>query len=93
LSFLSGFHDELATPATQGRSMPLTAGVVQRTGQLLPVMNALAILEGAGRRRAPEGSSVIVAGFSPALGYGIRVPRYGEITRAQVTALAAETIL
>ncbi len=58
----------------------------------IPVVDAVSILQGKNPNSAISGASVIVAGFPTLTGTGFRVPRYGELTRPQVTALAAETL-
>ena len=56
----------------------------------IPVVRAAAVLHGRAARIA--GADVIIAGHSPPAGTGLRVPRYGELTRPQFTALAAESL-
>jgi diguanylate cyclase (GGDEF)-like protein len=40
-----------------------------------------------------RGSNVIIGNYASSTGYGISVPRYGELRRPQITALATETLL
>ena len=56
----------------------------------IPVVKAASVLRGRAARIA--GADVIIAGHAPPAGTGLRVPRYGELTRPQFTALAAETL-
>jgi diguanylate cyclase (GGDEF)-like protein len=56
----------------------------------IPAFDASALLQGNTAQLA--GKSVIIGGYATAAGGGIRVPRYGEITRTQAIALAAETL-
>lgn len=55
----------------------------------IPTLEARSVLRG--RTDGLAGAGVIVAGYTAA-GRGLHVPRYSEVTRAQVTALAAETL-
>ncbi|HXW25167.1 MAG TPA: diguanylate cyclase, partial [Xanthobacteraceae bacterium] len=56
----------------------------------IPHIDAATILQGGTTGLAD--ANVIVAGYPPAAGKGAPVPRYDELSRAQVTALAAETL-
>jgi diguanylate cyclase (GGDEF)-like protein len=56
----------------------------------IPVVKAASVLQG--RAAGIAGADVIIAGHAPPAGTGLRVPRYGELTRPQFTALAAETL-
>ena len=54
------------------------------------VVRATSVMQG--RAAGIAGADVIIAGYAPPAGTGLRVPRYGELTRPQFTALAAETL-
>jgi len=54
--------------------------------------DAVSILQGDHPGMSLPGANVIVAGFTPPTGGKFRVPRYGELTSPQITALAAETM-
>jgi hypothetical protein len=56
----------------------------------IPIVKAASLLQG--RSEAIAGADVIITGYAPPAGTGLRVPRYGELTRPQFTALAAETL-
>jgi diguanylate cyclase (GGDEF)-like protein len=56
----------------------------------IPRLDAASVLRGEVLDLA--GARVIVAGYAPAPGKRLRVPRYGELSRPEVTALAAETL-
>jgi diguanylate cyclase (GGDEF)-like protein/PAS domain S-box-containing protein len=58
----------------------------------IPRVDAVAALQGNFMGAELSGAKVIIAGFSPPTGGGYRVPRYGELTHAEITALAAETL-
>jgi len=60
--------------------------------QEIPHVDALSFLQGDQSGRSLQGANVIVAGFISPTGGEFRVPRYGELTSAQITALAAETL-
>jgi diguanylate cyclase (GGDEF)-like protein len=60
--------------------------------QRIPLIDATSILQTRSADAGLSGASVIVAGLTSPSGGGFRVPRYGDVTRAQVTALAAETL-
>ncbi len=58
----------------------------------VPVIDAMDLLQG---RPVPAlaGHRVIVASYAAALGHKIRVPRFDALTRPDITALSAETLL
>jgi diguanylate cyclase (GGDEF)-like protein len=56
----------------------------------IPVIKGAAVFRG--RAAGIAGADVIIAGHAPPAGTGLRVPRYGEVTRPQFTAMAAETL-
>jgi diguanylate cyclase (GGDEF)-like protein len=60
--------------------------------QRIVSIDALSILQGKATDIGISGANVIIAGFTAPSGGGFRVPRYGDVTRSQVTALAAETL-
>jgi diguanylate cyclase (GGDEF)-like protein len=59
----------------------------------IPVADAADVLAGDLSQSEFSGAHVIIGSYSSTLGYGIPVPRYGELKRAQVIGLASETIL
>jgi diguanylate cyclase (GGDEF)-like protein/PAS domain S-box-containing protein len=59
----------------------------------IPTVEAEAVLSGQIAAGQFVHSNVIVGSLSSPTGYGIRVPRYGDVARPQITALATETLL
>jgi len=75
--------------ATGPDSFPIDFGIdLQR----IALIDAVSILDGKTTNVGVSGASVIIAGFASPAGSGFRVPHFGELTRPQVTALAAETL-
>jgi len=60
--------------------------------QQIPQLDALSMLQANRASTSLSGANVIIAGFTPPTGGEYRVPRYGQLTFAQITALAAETL-
>jgi diguanylate cyclase (GGDEF)-like protein len=96
-TWLAGVARERA--ATSADERPLATTVVNGLLRIdfgidlsaIPAIDAAAILQDVAR--APAGANVIVAGFLSPGSVGFRVPRYGDLTRPQITALAAETLV
>jgi diguanylate cyclase (GGDEF)-like protein len=59
----------------------------------IPTIDAASLLQGATPPFGISGANVIVSGFLPASNFGLRTPRYGELARPQIEALAAETLM
>ena len=58
----------------------------------IPQVDAVSMLQANLAGMSLSGANVIIAGFTPPAGGQYRVPRYGELTLSQITALAAETL-
>jgi diguanylate cyclase (GGDEF)-like protein len=56
----------------------------------IPIVKAASVMQG--RAAGIADANVIITGYALPAGTGLRVPRYGELTRPQFTALAAETL-
>ena len=56
-------------------------------------VDAESILQGQAQSSEFRGSFIIIGNYSSATGYGIAAPRYVELRRPQIMALAAETLL
>jgi diguanylate cyclase (GGDEF)-like protein len=76
-----------ATPARNADAFRVDFGIDLAR---IPVVKGASVWPGRAARIA--GAAVIIAGHAPPAGTGLRVPRYGEVTRPQFTALAAETL-
>jgi diguanylate cyclase (GGDEF)-like protein len=75
--------------ATEGDAFRIDFGIDL---QSIMLMDASTILQAKTADVGISGASVIIAGFASPSAGGYRVPRFGELTRPQVTALAAETL-
>ncbi|MGA8615090.1 MAG: diguanylate cyclase [Xanthobacteraceae bacterium] len=60
--------------------------------QKIPQLDAVSMLQANLAGMNLSGANVIIAGFTPPTGGQYRVPRYGELTLPQITALGAETL-
>ncbi len=76
-----------ATPARNADAFRVDFGIDLAR---IPVVRGASVLQG--RAARITGADVIIAGHALPAGAGLRVPRYGEVTRPQFTALAAETL-
>jgi diguanylate cyclase (GGDEF)-like protein len=86
-AWLAGVGDERSTAAS-GDPLRIDFAI---DVSAIPKIDAASMLQGETPRLS--GSSVIVSGFAEPGNVVFRVPRYGELTRSQITALAAETLV
>ncbi len=88
-ALLSG-ADWLAGQALDSRSRRIDYGI---DAARLPMVDALDLLGAGADVGRIAGRSVVIASSAAALGGEIRVPRFGALRRATITALSAETVL